>query len=234
MEKKEGFMQELIKVMGNDIFTDSKIIAEGTGNRHKNVKELIQKYENDIKEFGTLSVLNGESTGGRPIELFLLNEEQATFVITLLRNSKKVVEFKKELVRQFYQMRKFILEKQSKEWQETRKTGKLIRKEETDTIQRLIEYAKEQGSEHTDKLYLVYSKLANSMVGISSRDKATIIQLNNLSMMEHIILCVIDMGILTGRHYKEIYQDCKQRVQMVKDLAFLEQVIELPNRIAKG
>lgn len=232
-------MQELIKVMGNDIFTDSKIIAEGTGNQHEAVQKIINKYGADIEDFGALRfemrVLKHENYKGSTREkIYYLNEEQATFIITLLRNSKKVVEFKKELVRQFYQMRKFILEKQSKEWQETRRAGKLIRREETDTIQRLIEYAKEQGSEHADKLYLVYSKLANSIVGISNRDEATIIQLNNLSMMEHIILCVIDMGILTGKHYKEIYQDCKQRVQMVKDLAFLEQVIELPNRIAKG
>lgn len=232
-------MQELIKVMGNDIFTDSKIIAEGTGNQHEAVQKIINKYGADIEDFGALRfemrVLKHENYKGSTREkIYYLNEEQATFIITLLRNSKKVVEFKKELVRQFYQMRKFILEKQSKEWQETRRNGKLIRREETDTIQRLIEYAKEQGSEHADKLYLVYSKLANSIVGISNRDEATIIQLNNLSMMEHIILCVIDMGIITGKHYKEIYQDCKQRVQMVKDLAFLEQVIELPNRIAKG
>ncbi|MFG6384712.1 MAG: Rha family transcriptional regulator, partial [Lachnospiraceae bacterium] len=223
-------MQELIKVMGNDIFTDSKIIAEGTGNQHEAVQKIINKYGADIEDFGALRfemrVLKHENYKGSTREkIYYLNEEQATFIITLLRNSKKVVEFKKELVRQFYQMRKFILEKQSKEWQETRRNGKLIRREETDTIQRLIEYAKEQGSEHADKLYLVYSKLANSIVGISNRDEATIIQLNNLSMMEHIILCVIDMGIITGKHYKEIYQDCKQRVQMVKDLAFLEQVI---------
>ena len=67
------------------------------------------KFKSDIEEFGTLSILNEESTGGRPMEVFLLNEEQATFVITLLRNSKVVVKFKKELVRQFYAMRRFLI-----------------------------------------------------------------------------------------------------------------------------
>lgn len=61
------------------------------------------------------------------------------------------------------------------------------------------------------------------MAGISKRDKATVMQLNNLSLMEHIILCVIDSGIVTGKHYKEIYQDCKKRLETVKDLAYLEQ-----------
>ena len=47
-------------------------------------------------------------------------------------------------------------------------------------------------------------------------------QLNNLSLMEHIILHVIDTGILTGKHYKEIYQDCKHRLGTIRDLAYLE------------
>jgi len=216
-------LNNLVSIKGNDIFTDSLVIANGTGNKHKNVKQLIVKYENDIRDFGTLAVLNGESTGGRPEQYYQLNEEQATFLITLLRNSKVVVRFKKELVRQFYEMRKFILERQSNEWIATRYQGKLTRKAETDTIKKLVEYAKSQGSAHADKLYLTYSKLANKVAGITDRDKATISQLNNLSLIENIILHVIDSGILTDKHYKEIYQDCKKRLEMFKDLAYLEQ-----------
>lgn len=36
-------------------------------------------------------------------------------------------------------------------------------------------------------------------------------------------VCVIDSGIIAGKHYKEIYQDCKKRLETVKDLAYLEQ-----------
>lgn len=96
-------------------------------------------------------------------------------------------------------------------------------KAETDTIKNLVEYAKTQGSQHADKLYMTYSKLANKMAGVSKRDEATVMQLNNLSLMEHIILCVIDAGIIDGKHYKEIYQDCMKRLETVKDLAYLEQ-----------
>ena len=83
---------------------------------------------------------------------------------------------------------------------------------------------REQGSEHADKLYMTYSKLANKMAGVQKRDEASVMQLNNLSLMENIILHVIDTGILTGKHYKEIYQDCKKRLETVKDLAYLEQI----------
>lgn len=69
-----------------------------------------------------------------------------------------------------------------------------------------------------------HTRLANKMAGISKRDEATVMQLNNLSLMENIILHEIDMGIMKGKHYKEIYKDCKERLETVKDLAYLEAV----------
>lgn len=116
---------------------------------------------------------------------------------------------------------KLTAEKSTQTWEETRKAGKLTRQAETDTIKRLVEYAKEQGSMHSDKLYMTYSKLANKMAGIANREEASIMQLNNLSLMEHVILHMVDAGILAGKHYKEIYQDCKCRLMTIKDLAYL-------------
>ena len=106
-------MNNLVSVKGNEVFTDSLVIARGTGNRHKNVKELIVKYSADLADFGKVSVLNVtlETNGGKQEgTLYQLNEEQAVFLMTLLRNTKQVVAFKKELVRQFYEMRRFILQ----------------------------------------------------------------------------------------------------------------------------
>ena len=216
-------MQELVKLKGNDVFTDSLIISSGTGVAHRKLKEAIRKHQKVIERFGKLSApYQAESTGGRPEEYYSLNEEQATFLITLLKNTEPVVEFKARLVSEFYKMRRFILERQTQTWIETRQSGKLTRKAETDTIKKLVEYAKSQGSTHADMLYITYSKLANKMAGIQKRDEATVMQLNNLSLMENIILHVIDTGILTGKHYKEIYKDCKKRLETVRDLAYLE------------
>ena len=44
----------------------------------------------------------------------------------------------------------------------------------------------------------------------------------SLSLMEHIILCEIDKGIVANKPYKEIYKDCKERLETVKELAYLE------------
>lgn len=219
-------MQELVILKGNDVFTDSWVIAEGTGNSHEAVTKIINKYSDDFKEFGKLSSdLKSNQQTDKKSKIYLLNEPQATLLITYLRNTEKVRHFKKNLVSQFYKMRSFLMERQTQTWIETRQAGKLTRKAETDTIQKLVEYAKTQGSTHADKLYMTYSKLAKRMSGIESRDEASVMQLNNLSLMENIILHVIDTGILTGKYYKDIYQDCKKRLETVKDLAYIGMVV---------
>ena len=219
-------MNELVEVKGNDVFTNSKIIAQGTENQHESVSAIIQKYWNDIEDFGRIEfsdLKSGNIKGGRPERVYRLNEEQATFVLTLMRNNKIVVKFKKELVRQFYAMRRFIFERQSQGWLQTREQGKLTRKAETNILKRLAEYAKEQGYNHKDELlYVNYTKLANKICGVSGRDNASMEQLSNLTVAENIILHCIDCGIQENKYYKDIYQDCKKRLEMFKDIAYLE------------
>lgn len=93
-------------------FTTSKVIAEMTGMNHRRVKDAIRKHESTFLEFGLLGAYETESSGGRPEEIVKLNEEQATFLMTLLKNTPTVVAFKKELVRQFYAMRRELVSRQ--------------------------------------------------------------------------------------------------------------------------
>ena len=222
-------MNELIILKNNDVFTTSLVIAEGTNVRHKNIKELVSKYENDFKDFGKVRVLNAtlDTNGGiQKTSYYLLNEQQATFLMTLLRNTKVVVEFKKELVKQFYQMRQILLEKQTVLWQNTRLESKINRLKETDEIKALVAYAKENGSKNADKYYITFSKLANKAVGIDSnqRNHATTNQLNNLILIENIINHVIQEGLRQQTYYKEIYKSCKERIEQFKYIAYLEKI----------
>lgn len=214
-------MYELVELKGNDVFTNSKVIADGTNNQHESVVAIIRKYEKDILDFGNIDFSDLKSgKRGQPERVYYLNEEQATFVITLLRNSKIVVKFKKELVRQFYAMRRFILEKQSKLCGETRIANKENRLKETDVIKLLVDYAKEQGSTHSDKLYVTYTKLAKSVIG-GNRDNITVSDLNNLTLVESIILQTIRIDMSMGMHYKDIYRDCKNRIEQFADITYL-------------
>lgn len=217
--------RQLVTLNGDDVFTDSVVIAKGTGNHHKSVVALIKSQKKRLEKFGKIEFSDLKSTnpkGGRPTRIYKLNEPQATLLITFLDNTEIVADFKTELVRQFYAMRQFIFERQSQGWQRAREQCKITRKEETDVLKTLVEYAKGQGSEHSDRLYISYTKLANKICGIVGRDNATAEQLSNLTVAENIILHCIQTGIADGKHYKDIYQDCKKRLEMFKDIAYLE------------
>lgn len=214
-------MNNLVYLKNDEPVCSSLQVAEKFGKRHAHVIERIEKIiENDSTENSAQcfkASIYKDSTG-KSNKMYVMNRDGFTFLVMGF-TGKKANEWKWQYIKAFNQMEKFIREKQTQAWIETRKAGKLTRKAETDTIKNLVEYAKGQGSQHSDKLYMTYSKLANKMAGVSKRDEATVMQLNNLSLMEHIILCVIDAGIVSGKHYKEIYQDCKKRLETVKDLS---------------
>ena len=100
-------MNDIVFLVDNtkEPFTTSKVIADRTGMNHRRVKDAIRKHEHEIRSFGLLGAYATESSGGRPEEIYRLNEQQAAFLMTLLKNTPMVVDFKAELVRRFYAMR---------------------------------------------------------------------------------------------------------------------------------
>ena len=129
-------------------FTTSKVIAEMTGIEHRKIKVTIRKYQSDINSFGLSASYQAESTGGRPEEIIKMNEAQATFLMTLLKNTPVVVAFKKELVRQFYAMRQELLKRQT-----GRAELKPIRRELTDVIKEQEPEDKWAYKKYTDLAY---------------------------------------------------------------------------------
>lgn len=218
-------MDELVFLKNEDAMTDSLIVAEAFKKRHDHVVRAIENLIEGLpKNEDTPMFIKAwykHPQNGERYTKYLMNRDGFSLLVMGF-TGKKALEWKLKYIDAFNKMESVIREKTTLAWVETRQYGKLTRKAETDTIKRLIEYAKEQGSEHSDKLYLTYTKLANSMAGISKRDESTTEQLNTLSLMENIILHVIDTGILAQKHYKEIYKDCKARMVAVKDLAFIE------------
>jgi len=83
--------------------TTSLAIAEGVGNPHSSVIKLIRQNTSDLEEFGLLD-FKSESTGGRPTEYAILNEQQSTLLLTYMRNNDVVRAFKKQLVKAFFEL----------------------------------------------------------------------------------------------------------------------------------
>lgn len=214
-------MNDLVFLQKNAAMTDSLTVAEYFHKRHGNVLADIERLDCS-KEFTELNFKGStyKDSTGRTLPKYLMTKDGFIFLVMGYRG-KKAAQFKEDYIKAFNAMESFVREKSTQEWIETRKQGKLTRRAETDTLKRLVEYAKGQGSKHSDRLYMVYSKLANRMAGIESRDTATIMQLNNLSLMENVILHVVDTGILTGTHYKAIYRNCEGRLEHLKDVAYI-------------
>ena len=101
-------MTDLIVVKDRTALTTTLAIAEGTGHQHATIIKLVRKYQDDLTEFGPLGfeihVAKRPQGGGTPTEYALLNERQATLLMTYMRNSGVVRQFKKKLVKAFYAM----------------------------------------------------------------------------------------------------------------------------------
>lgn len=215
-------MNELVLLKNDEAVCDSLEVAEKFHKRHVDV---IRSLENLITQNCTVKSMfhssNYVADNGQTYKKYFMNRDGFSLLVMGF-TGKDALDWKLKYIKAFNLMEKFILEKQSKAWIETRYQGKLTRKAETDTIKQLVDYAEQQGSKNANKLYVVYSKLANKTAGIESRDGASITQLNNLTLIENIILRVIGNGILADKHYKDIYQDCKKQLEAFKELAYLE------------
>ena len=210
-------MNELVYLKNEQALTDSLTVAEMFEKRHKHVLEKIEKILNDSAENSAqcFHKTRYKDASGKWNTKYLINRDGFTFLVMGF-TGKKANEWKWKYIDAFNKMEKVITERQTAVWLETRQQGKLIRKGETDVLQKLVEYAREQGSGHADMLYMTYTKLANKMAGITTRDSATNSQLNELSTMERIIAKVVLDEMAEGIHYKQIYKDCKERLETVK------------------
>lgn len=46
-------------------------------------------------------------------------------------------------------------------------------------------------------------------------------ELNNLTLVESIILQTIQIDMSMGMHYKDIFKDCKDRIERFTEIAYL-------------
>lgn len=98
----------LVTTINGAAVTTSLTIAEGTQNDHASVIKLVRTYLDDLKEFGLVGFeirprLQGQH-GGSDVEYAVLNEQQSTLLLTYMRNSDIVRQFKKALVKAFWEL----------------------------------------------------------------------------------------------------------------------------------
>lgn len=106
MENQLVFMPDYIN---SEPYTNSLIVADYAGIKHHSVQQLIMKHESDLSEFGTVAFEMRpcpHKTGSSFEKVYRLNEQQATLLISYMKNTEPVRRFKKALVKGFFDMRK--------------------------------------------------------------------------------------------------------------------------------
>ena len=148
-------MNELVYLTPNtqEPFTTSEVIAECAGVKRHAIQSLIQQHEKDFREFGRVAfeMRPLQTRGGQQmVKVYHLKEQQATLLMTYLRNTDVVRTFKKELVRQFFAMRKELLNIKS-----VKVERKPIRLGMTDAIKALPDspHKKFKYNQYTDLAY---------------------------------------------------------------------------------
>lgn len=200
-------MSDLVYLTPNteEPFTTSEIIAECAGVKRDTVQKLIQRHEKDLREFGRVgfeirAVNNPGSRGTKYVKVYKLNEQQATLLLTFLRNTPVVIEFKKELVRQFFAMRKELMNIKA-----IKAERKPLRTSMTDAIKALPDSPHKQFkyNQYTDLAYMAaLGKTARQLRKERGADKNATAsdymnsdELTAVSKMENRISVLLEVGM---------------------------------------
>lgn len=213
-------MNDLVYLTPNteEPFTTSEVIAECAGVKRDTVQKLIQRHEKDLREFGKVGFqirpLSGSKTG-QTVKSYHLNEQQATLLLTFLRNTPVVIEFKKELVRQFFAMRKELMNIKA-----IKAERKPLRTSMTDAIKALPDSPHKQFkySQYTDLAYTAalgrtarkLRKERGADKGATASDYMNADELAAVASMENRISVLLDVGMS--------YQQIKNSLLRVKRL----------------
>jgi phage regulator Rha-like protein len=110
-----------------EVVTDSYKMSKALDVTHKSILQLVKKYESELKELGTVlafEMLPQTDTLGREytMTIYSFTEDQAFFVLSFLRPTKKVIEARKAYVKAFRNTRndlellKITRQKEKENW----------------------------------------------------------------------------------------------------------------------
>ena len=147
--------------------------------------------------------------------------------LSMIENNENGRKARRYFIKRDEDLRKLELEKLRKSnqnWELAREHNKSNRKNETDIIQDFVSYAKLQGSKSAEKYYMIFTKLANSQVGIPAgrRDLVSIEKLSVISQLENLIKHTIKEEMKKSTKYKEVYKICKTKCTEFMKYIYLE------------
>ena len=210
------------------ILVSSRVVAKDFEKQHnnvlrdvRNISEGMLKLEHTPNEYFIESQYTNPQNHQEYSEFLLTRKGFLMYVFSFQGNEA----FKMKYIEEFDRMESLLRERQTTDWLKTREQGKLIRRQETDAIQKLIPYAEGQGSKSASQyMYTNYTNLVNKIVGLQTgkRGEASVKELMLVALLEDIIMKTIEEEIAKGVYYKEIYKACKAKAYQFANLAYLD------------
>jgi len=195
-----------------------------------------KKHKNILRDVENLDVSSGFSRlnfeprdytdeRGKVQKMYDINRDGFVFLVMGYRG-QAAAQFKEAYIQEFNRKEKEITSlrviarnnHQDAEWIEVRGSGKPIRRIETDSIQRFVEYAIGQGSQNAKRYYLLFTKMANSLLfdtqqkAGNTRDVCNVNQLGSLKVVDTIITRALEEDMAQGIPYKQVFQNAKSKV----------------------
>ncbi|MCP8361012.1 Rha family transcriptional regulator, partial [Streptococcus suis] len=91
-------------------YTTSEIIAECADVQHHTITRTIRKNLERFERLGKVGFKIPAMESGQQSKIYILNEHQATLLITFLKNTEQVANFKENLVKAFFELRQEVAE----------------------------------------------------------------------------------------------------------------------------
>ena len=155
---------ELVLTTASEPLIDSRLLAQGFGNKRRTVIALTDKYLSRFERFGKVRFKKADGDrkqgGGMAQRYALLNEDQAYLLLSLSRNSETVVDLKVKLIKAFGEARR-ALDMRQTEYMPTYHAAH-------DRIKELA-----GGSSNARFQHMNFNKLLNRVAGIEAGQRAS-------------------------------------------------------------
>lgn len=200
--KKQSNSVHLVEVE-SEHRVDSRVLADKLQNQHKNVIELVERYEEHFARFGKVAFETEPLASGQRAKFALLNEDQSYFLLSLSRNTDHVVELKANLVAAFSEARK----PRGAEEEYLPIYHALHEK-----VHRLAAQ-----SSNANRVHMNVNKLINKTIGVESGKR------HNLPVPRKSLMVVAQAAatnaMATAKDHHDGYQMAKSAMQMLQPLA---------------
>jgi phage regulator Rha-like protein len=205
--------RDLIVIHYGKPFTTTLAIAEGVGMEHAGVIKLVRKFKSDFEEFGFLGFQIQEKRGtqGAQTEFAELNEDQATYLMTLFRNTPIVRAFKIRLVKAFRsalnELDRIRAQKADPAWKATRDETRVGYKWMSRALEeQRAAQGKATGQHHYANEARMLNALLSGKYAALNRDRLTGSNLDALAELQRVNAMLLARGI-DYRQRKDILQD---------------------------